>query len=182
MFDTTLKKKRLVGLVLLALLLGLFLWFNRIPKLDIVADDLVSATAPAVQCFQGLCIDDTPESSLLDRWWDFSLTYLKLITVGMTFAFLVAGLTHAFLLPPEANNGWSCRGIKGSLRGLVIGPAISLCSACIIPVSSAFRRRGAGVETTLAIVQGSSTLNLPAIIMVLMVFPLFWPALESASP
>ena len=171
MFDTTLKKKRLVGLVLLAVLLGLFLWFNRIPKLDTVEADLVSATAPAVKCFQGLCIDDTPELSLLDRWWDFSLTYLKLIALGMTFAFVVAGLTHAFLIPPEANSGWSDRGIKGSLRGLVIGPAMTLCSACIIPVSSAFRRRGAGVETTLAIVQGSSTLNLPALIMAVMIFP-----------
>ena len=171
MFDTTLKKKRLVGLVLLAVLLGLFLWFNRIPKLDTVAEDLISATAPAIQCFQGLCIDDSPESSLLDRWWDFSLIYLKLVAVGMTFAFVIAGLTHAFLVPPEANRGWSDRGIKGSLRGLVIGPVMNLCSACIVPISSAFRRRGAGVETTLAIVQGSSTLNLPALIMVVAVFP-----------
>ena len=171
MFDTTLKKKRLVGLVLLAVLLGLFLWFNRIPKLDIVEEDLVSATASAVQCFQGLCIDDTPELSLLERWWKFSLTYLKLIALGMTFAFVIAGLTHAFLIPPEAGSGWSARGIKGSLRGLMIGPAMALCSACIVPVSSAFRRRGAGVETTIAIVQGSSTLNLPALIMAVMVFP-----------
>ena len=27
-------------------------------------------------------------------WWDFSLTYLKLITIGMIFAFSVAGLTE----------------------------------------------------------------------------------------
>ena len=154
MFNTTLKKKRLVGLVLLAVLLGLFLWFNRIPKLDIVKADLVSATAPVVQCFQGLCIDGTPETSLLSRWWEFSLTYLQLIALGMTFAFIIAGLTHAFLLPPEAGRGWSDRGIKGSLRGLVIGPAMNLCSACIIPISSAFRRRGAGVETTVAIDPG----------------------------
>ena len=171
MFDTTLKKKRLVGLVLLAVMLGLFLWFNRIPKLDTIEADLVTATAPAVQCFQGLCIDDTPESSLLERWWDFSLTYLKLITLGMTFAFLVAGLTHAFLLPLEGGKGWTDRGVKGSLRGLMIGPVMTLCSACIVPVSSAFRRRGAGVETTIAIVQGSSTLNLPALIMAVMIFP-----------
>jgi len=100
----------------------------------------------------------------------------------MTFAFIVAGLTHAFLVPPEASSGWSDRGIKGSLRGLLIGPAMNLCSACIIPISSAFRRRGAGVETTVTIVQGSSTLNLPALIMAVMVFPQFWLALESASP
>ena len=171
-FDSDLKKKRIVGLVILAILLGLFLWFNRIPKLDTVEQDLVLATAPLgeAQCFQGLCIDGNPESSLLERWWEFSLTYLRLVALGMTFAFLVAGLTEAFLFPPEARSGWSSRGIKGALRGLIVGPAMNLCSACIVPVSASFRKRGAGVETTVAIVQGSATMNLPALIMAAMVF------------
>ena len=47
---------------------------------------------------------------------------------------------------------------------------MNLCSACIVPVSSAFRRRGAGLETSLAMVQGSATLNLPALLMVALVF------------
>jgi uncharacterized membrane protein YraQ (UPF0718 family) len=47
---------------------------------------------------------------------------------------------------------------------------MNLCSACIVPVASAFRRRGAGIEATLAIAQGSSTLNLPAMIMAALVF------------
>ena len=172
MFDTTLKKKRAAGLVLLAVLLTLFLWFNRIPKLDTVEQDLVNATAPLgeAQCFQGLCIDGNPESTLLSRWWEFSLTYLELVALGMTFAFLVAGLAHVFLLPQEGGTVWSQRGIKGSLRGLMVGPVMNLCSACIVPVSIAFRRRGAGIETTVAIVQGSSTTNLPAMIMAAMVF------------
>ena len=171
-FDSDLKKKRVVGLVILAVLLALFLWFNRIPKLDTVEQDLVLATAPfgEAQCFQGLCIDGNPEESLLARWWEFSLTYLELVALGMTFAFLVAGLTEAFLFPPEARRGWSSRGIKGSLRGLLIGPAMNLCSACIVPVSASFRKRGAGVETTVAIVQGSATMNLPALIMAVLVF------------
>ena len=88
----------------------------------------------------------------------------------MIFAFLVAGLTEVFLFPPESWSNWTHRGIRGSLRGLIVGPAMNLCSACIVPVSSAFRRRGAGIETTLAIVQGSSTLNLPALFMAAMVF------------
>ncbi len=88
----------------------------------------------------------------------------------MTFAFLVAGTTEAFLFPKSSGWGLSGTGIKGSLKGLLVGPAMNLCSACIVPVASAFRRRGSGVETTLAITQGSSTLNLPALIMAAMVF------------
>ena len=170
LYDSALKKRRIVGLALLAVFLTLFLIFNRVPKLDTVQADLAVATSPAAECFQGFCIEGTPESSLLSRWWDFSLTYLRLVSVGMTFAFLVAGVTEAFLFPKSSGWGLSATGIKGSLKGLLVGPAMNLCSACIVPVASAFRRRGSGVETTLAITQGSSTLNLPALIMAAMVF------------
>ena len=171
MFSTGLKRKRTVGLILLAVLLVLFLWFNRIPKLDTVEADLVDATAPAVRCFQGFCVDNAPGSTLFSRWWDFSLTYLELVSLGMIFAFLIAGLTEVFLFPRGGVQGsWAQGGLKGSLRGLLVGSAMNLCSACIVPITSAFRRRGAGVETSLAIVQGSATLNLPALLMAAMVF------------
>ena len=156
--------------MLLAILLGLFLWFNRIPKLDTVQGDLDSVTGAVAECFQGFCVEGDPDASFLDRWWDFSLTYLKLIALGMTFAFLVAGLTEVFLFPSGSDRGLFQRGLKGSAKGLIVGPAMNLCSACIVPVANAFRRRGAGIETTLAITQGSSTLNLPALIMAAMVF------------
>ena len=169
-YDTGPKKRRVVGLALLAVLLTLFLAFNRVPKLDTVQADLAVAASPVAECFQGFCIEAAPESSLLSRWWDFSVTYLRLVTVGMIFAFLVAGITEAFLFPKSGDWSLSATGVKGSLKGLIVGPAMNLCSACIVPVASAFRRRGSGVETTLAITQGSSTLNLPAIIMATMVF------------
>ena len=170
MFDTTLKRKRVIGLLLLAIMLALFLWFNRIPKLDIVQGDISSVTGAVVECFQGFCVDSDSDASLFSRWWDFSLTYFKLIALGMTFAFLVAGLTEVFLFPPGSHQGLFQRGLKGSAKGLLIGPAMNLCSACIVPIASAFRRKGAGIETTLAITQGSSTLNLPALIMAAMIF------------
>ncbi len=169
-FDTTLKKKRAIGLVLLATLLVLFLLFNRIDKLDVVEDDLAVISATEIECFQGFCIETGPDTSLASRWWEFSITYLQLVALGMTFAFLVAGLTEAFLFPKDNGQPFTGSGIKGSLKGLLIGSPMSLCSACIVPVSSAFRRKGAGIETTLAITLGSSTLNLPAILMAILIF------------
>ena len=170
LYDTALRKRRVVGLVLLAALLALFLVFNRLPKLDTVEADLAASASPKTECFQGFCFESDPDSSLLSRWWDFSITYLRLVTVGMTFAFLVAGLTEVFLFPEAGFHGFASRGVRGSLKGLLVGPAMNLCSACIVPVATAFRRRGAGIEATLAIAQGSSTLNLPAMIMAAMVF------------
>ena len=170
LFDTAPKKRRAAGAVIVAILLVLFVAFNRVPKLDTVQADLAVAASPAAECFQGFCIEQDPETTLLERWWDFSLTYLQLVAVGMAFAFLVAGATEAFLFPRDGGWELSGSGVRGSLKGLLVGPAMNLCSACIVPVASAFRRRGSGVETTLAIAQGSSTLNLPAIIMAAMVF------------
>lgn len=171
MFATDRRKQLALGLALLIVMLGLFLWFNRIPKLDVVEEDLSAVTAPEVECFQGFCLEREPESTLLSRWWTFSLAYLRLIALGMIFAFLMAGLTETFLLPQGSLQGiWARGGWRGSLGGMMVGPAMNLCSACIVPVANAFRRRGAGPEATLAIVHSSSTMNVPALLMAALVF------------
>ena len=174
MFATTRRKQLAIGLALLAVLLGLFLWFNRIPKLDVVEADLAAAAAPEVECFQGFCLESEPDSSLLSRWWGFSLAYLRLVSLGMGFAFLMAGLTETFLLP-AGGGGWALPGKRGRLLtqltgGLVVGPAMNLCSACIVPVANAFRQRGANAAAAVSIVHGSSTLNVPALLMAALVF------------
>ena len=169
-FDTALKKKRVIGILLLAVILALFLAFNRIPKLDTVEADLAGVNAPQAECFQGFCIEPEPETSFFERWWDFSTSYLKLVTVGMIFAFLAAGITEVFLFPGGGGSRFTGGGIKGVLRGFAIGSSMNLCSACIVPIASAFRNRGAPVETAIAITQGSSTLNFPALVMAALVF------------
>ena len=170
-FNTATRKKRAAGLVLFAILLTLFLLFNRIPKFGVVEGDLEAVGGSEPQCFQGFCIEAGPDTTLWSRWWDFSLTYLELVAFGMTFAFLVAGVVEAFLFPSAPDGrAFSGRGLKGTLKGLIVGPAMTLCSACIVPISSAFRRRGASVEATISIVQGSATLNLPALTMAVLVF------------
>ncbi len=181
--NTTAGRRRILGLVLFAILFGLFFTFNRFPKLDTVREDVEIATSaasrtaveiPALKardCFQGFCVEST--EPFLERWWDFSTTYIELVTVGMIFAFGVAGLAEALLLPKDGSFGRR-RGIVGSLQGLTTGAAMNLCSACIVPVANSVRKQGGGIETTVSITQGSATLNAPA---VLMVFAIFTPML-----
>ena len=168
--EGALTKERVFGLLLLAALLTLFLVFNRVPKLDTVHADLAAASAPAARCFQGFCVDADPGSPLLIRVWNFSLAYLKLVSTGMGFAFLVAGLTESFLYPRAFSPGIRGAGWRGPLKGIAVGTPLTLCSACIVPVSSAFRKAGSSIGETISIVQASSTLNLPALIMAVMVF------------
>ena len=171
MFSTALNKKRAVGLLLLVAILAVFFSFNRFPKLDTVREDLDTVTASQVECFQGFCIESDPDSTFLSRWWDFSVTYLRLVAVGMTFAFVVAGLTEAFFFPEVTGSANPTQGIfKRTLKGLAIGPVMNLCSACIVPVSAAFRKRGVGIEGAIAMVHGSAVLNIPSLVMVALVF------------
>ena len=171
MLRSSLGKKRLVGILLFAIILGLFFSFNRFPKLDIVGGDLDAVSGPQIQCFQGFCLQRDLATSFLSRWWSFSVTYLRLVTVGMTFAFLIAGLTEAFLFPGRSAASLVSGGRFGrTLKGLAIGPVMNLCSACIVPVSAAYQRRGGGVEGAIAMTQGSATMNIPALTMVFFVF------------
>ena len=168
---TGLAKKRAVGLVLLIGMLVPFLALNRFRKLDIVRDDLDSVSGATIECFQGFCIEIGSGASFVSRWIDFSITYLELVTIGMIFAFLVAGLTESFLFPRSGGAMFGRGGsLKRTLKGLAMGPVWNLCSACIAPISASFRRRGGGVDGAVAMVMGSSTLNIPALAMATIIF------------
>ena len=126
-------------------------------------------------CFQGFCIEvgqgKAARVGLLSRWVIFSVTYLRLVTVGMVFAFLMAGIAEAFLFPSASGRGYQSGSIfKRTIKGLAVGPVMNLCSACIVPVSAAFRGRGGGIAGAIAMVQGSATLNIPALAMAFFVF------------
>ena len=168
--DTSLKKRRLVGILLILVILAAFLSLNRFPKIDTIDADLAIVASPESQCFQGFCIEDVEQRPLLERWWDFSIEYLRNVSIGMLFAFVMAGLTEAFIFPPDKRERFIGSGFKGVLKGVLIGPVVNLCSACIVPIANGFRRTGAGLETTVAITQSSSTLNLLALGMAAIAF------------
>ena len=171
LFRTETNKKRLIGLLFFLAILAVFFTCNRFPKLDIVEGDLAAVSGSSVQCFQGFCLERDPGTSFLSRWVSFSVTYLRLVTVGMTFAFVVAGLAEAFLFPRTNKFTTVKKGtFKRTFQGVAVGPVMNLCSACIVPVSAAFRQRGGGIEGTVGMVQGSATLNIPAILMTFFVF------------
>ena len=170
MFASADRKRLLVGLILLAIILSTFLAFNRLPKIGIVGEDLDAVQSPTSQCFQGFCIERDPGVSFTTRWIKCSILYLRLVTVGMTFAFLTAGLAEAFLFSKSLNKGLPTAGVfRRTVQGTITGGVMNLCSACIVPVSSAFHKR-ASIEGAIAMVQGSTTLNIPALAMVFFVF------------
>ncbi len=170
MFNSSLNRKRAIGILFAVIILTVFLVFNRFPKLDTIQEDLEIVNAPQVECFQGFCIENPDDVPFLTRWWNFSLTYLRLVSIGMIFAFLMAGLTESLLFPPGTSNLNPTRGIwRGTVKGALLGPIWNLCSACVVPVASAFQKK-VGTGGAISMVQGSSTLNIPSLVMVILVF------------
>ena len=123
LFSTALSKKRVAGIVLLAIIVGLFFALNRFPKLDAVGGDLDAVGSATEQCFQGFCIERDAGTGLLEHWWRFSVTYLRLVAIGMGFAFLVAGLAEAFLFPSEVAGACVRGGIQENCKGYGRGPS-----------------------------------------------------------
>ena len=95
---SSLGKKRLVGLAILVIILSVFFSLNRFPKLDTVREDLEAVTGPKIECFQGFCIEREDDSTLLERWWKFSLTLRVLIR--STILFQLFKFPHIFYLTP----------------------------------------------------------------------------------
>lgn len=165
-------KRRVIGIALLLAILAPFAAFNRLPKLDTVRADLAAALSPTAECFQGFCVEAEPESTFWARWWRFSTTYLRLVAIGMAFAFAAAGLAEAFLAPRDGQvlAARTPGRLRRILAGLGMGPVVNLCSACVVPVSSAVRRGGLGVEGALSLVHGSAVLNVPSLLMIAVIF------------
>ena len=98
-------KRQVVGLALIAVLLALFVLLNRIPKLDIAREDLAAAGGGVPgRCFQGFCVEYAENAGFLTRWWNFTLTYLRLVAVGMVLPSLWPALPRSSSFPIE-----SCR-------------------------------------------------------------------------
>ena len=137
MLDTSLRKKRAAGFVILAVLLALFLAFNRLPKLDTVRGDLEVVSAVEVECFQGFCIEDEPDSTLLERWWDFSTTYMRLVAAGDGIRF-PGGRTHRGLPCSRGPAAWATPGAARSREGSR-DLSLGRYGTCARPVSFPYR-------------------------------------------
>ena len=169
-FNTDKSRRRLIGITLALILLALFFSLNRFPKLDTIDQDIAIVSSGTSECFQGFCIDNPNKKPLLERWWTFSIEYLRNVTIGMLFAFLMAGITEAYIFSMNNRRNSFGSGLKGVAKGVLIGPIVNLCSACIVPIANGFRRTGSGIDTTVAITQSSATMNFLALVMVAIVF------------
>ena len=92
---SVLAKRRIIGAVLLAVIVGADIAFGWLPSLDTVEAD------PGVGeqiCFQGTCFEVEDEAAPTLSWWEVTRTHFELAGLGVLLALLAAGAA-TLLLP-----------------------------------------------------------------------------------
>ncbi len=107
-------------------------------------------------------------------WLSTGLNYWDSVVLGLAFAMLIGGALEAVILPARrVEDLFARRGLSGAAFGSLLGTPLMMCAACSVPPALAYWRRGASLETTLAVIHGSALLNFVGVATILIVFP--WP-------
>ncbi len=105
-------------------------------------------------------------------WKRIILTTINWISTnlkGMTFG-IAMGATFLTLLKMIRRRGYA-NGFGNSLLGLVIGTPLGVCVNCAAPIAKGIHEGGARLETTLAAMFSSPTMNIIVLTILFSVFP-----------
>ena len=95
---------------------------------------------------------------------------------GMIFG-LVIGASMLTLLGRIRTRGHS-NGFMNTVLGMVIGAPLGVCVNCAAPVAKGMHDAGARLETTLAAMFSSPTLNIVVLTMLFSIFPLYFALIK----
>ncbi len=96
-----------IGLTILVLMGSAMVGFDVFPELDNAPAVIEANAEPQEACFQGFCIEIEDERSLLTKWWEYSLEYLRLVSAGLVLATLAGAAVKAFFFNGKAGQGRS---------------------------------------------------------------------------
>lgn len=109
-----------------------------------------------------------------------SLSYFKIIWPALVFGLLIGATVRAFISPR-----WVVSllggGAKGQLVGGLAGAPLMLCSCCVTPVFTGVYERGARLGPSLAVMLASPGLNVAALVLTFMLFPVGTSAARLAA-
>ena len=95
---------------------------------------------------------------------------------GMAFGLILAGafLTLLSYLPKQNSD----RRFKNSLMGMLVGTPLGVCVNCVAPIAKGLYEAGSKMETALAVMFSSPTLNIVVLTMLFSIFPLHMALLK----
>lgn len=153
-----------------ALALAVHFWTtSRYPDLN--AKAALNATAPLSSLGFHPLFEIKPEFPFWKKLLLDTLNWMDTNRKGMTFAFLFGAFLLAML--PLLDKIRLKNGFAGSLLGLGVGAPLGVCVNCAVPIAKAVRDAGASLQTALAVLIASPTMNAVVVLMMFTVFPFY---------
>jgi uncharacterized membrane protein YraQ (UPF0718 family) len=162
------KRSRVVALVLMMIIGGIFWVGSRYPALMSRYHAGTQVKAKGALTFGAVYAVDR-SMPLRTRVWRTTVNWLDANRIGMTFSFLFgpAALTFlATLSRRRARSRW-----LNTVFGAVAGVPLGVCSNCIAPIARGLFASGMSTESVLATMFASPALNVVVLAMTFALFP-----------
>lgn len=170
-----LKNKAFILASLVVIGIAIQFWAgSRIPQLDQKAMMAGSAAIEPIS-FNTVLIAEETDPAWKKIAYGF-VNWAKTNQRGMTFGFMFAAAILCLLsmLKRKSLEG----NFSNSLLGVMIGTPLGVCVNCAAPIARGLHASGMRLETTLAAMLSSPTLNIIVVTMVFALFPLYMVALK----
>lgn len=175
----TLDKRQLSLAALLMACLALYFWTqSRYPALDQKAQMGQRASISAIAFDTVVKVDVAQPYT--ERVWRSSLNWGYTNWKGMTFGLLFAAafITFLRLLPPSSPSRFRA---LNALKGMFIGIPLGVCANCSTPIAYGMVKAGTRVETALATLFSSPTLNIYVLTTTFSLLPFHMAMLKVAG-
>jgi uncharacterized membrane protein YraQ (UPF0718 family) len=170
------KNRRVV--ILVAFIIGTvvcFWWVSRYPALG------EKAAMSGAESFEDPMTHQAhfhapAKAPLYSRVFYTTLNWYETNWRGMAFGLILAGafLTLLSYLPKQNSD----RRFKNSLMGMLVGTPLGVCVNCVAPIAKGLYEAGSKMETALAVMFSSPTLNIVVLTMLFSIFPLHMALLK----
>jgi uncharacterized membrane protein YraQ (UPF0718 family) len=172
-----LRDKRFILVGLLMAVVAAYFWGgSRYPALN---EKLMMGTnTPFSDLAFSTLIKIPPDTTLLPRMAYASINWAYTNRQGMTFGVLFAALVMTMLALIQRRTFRSR--VANAAMGLVFGTPLGVCVNCAAPIGKAIHAAGGSVETSLATMVSSPTLNVIVLTMLFALFPTFMAVIKIA--
>lgn len=163
--------KRILFVLTVIVVVAVTFWSgSRYPSLDEKALMGGSARLEDPLSFEA-SIQIQPSDSAIRRIVSTTINWLETNLEGMAFGLIIGAclLTLIGLIPARGHRN----GFVNTLIGVGVGAPLGVCVNCAAPVAKGMHDGGARLETTLATMFSSPTLNIIVLSMLFSIFPLY---------
>ncbi len=160
-------KRLILSILLIAGLAGTFWTQSRVPQLNEKA--LMGGTVQLDELGFETVLTVQPDDPAMQRILFTTVNWLDTNKKGMTFGLLFAAALM-LLLTRSKTRSFESR-FANSALGMAIGAPLGVCVNCAAPIARGLHAGGARVETTLAAMLSSPTLNIIVLSMLFALLP-----------